>query len=108
MHIRKVFPGGNFDSKQDHSLAMTAIRETFEESGLLIASSSSSSPLDHAVLDEARHAIHSQKLMFETFLREQHLSADVISLLPFTEWITPITAPRYDFFRGWYSFMALT
>jgi 8-oxo-dGTP pyrophosphatase MutT (NUDIX family) len=91
-----VFPGGNFDGKQDKSLAMTAIRETFEESGLLLASSSPSSappPLE-GVLDEARHEIHQQKLLFQKFLRSKNLEADVESLLPFTQWITPVGSPR--------------
>ena len=90
--IVQVFPGGNFDEKQDKSLAMTAIRETFEESGLLLASSSSSSapaPLE-AVLDKARHEIHQHKLLFQKFLQSKNLEADVESLLPFTQWITPV------------------
>lgn len=90
-----MFPGGKFDQKQDKSLAMTAIRETFEESGLLLASSRSSAPpLLEAVLDEARHNIHRQKLLFQDFLQCKNLEADVVSLLPFTQWITPIGPPR--------------
>jgi len=73
---------------------MTAIRETFEESGLLIASTSTRTtnaftPLSDHVLDEARRNIHAQKLLFRTFLAEHNLKADVDSLLPFTQWITP-------------------
>jgi 8-oxo-dGTP pyrophosphatase MutT (NUDIX family) len=96
-----VFPGGNFDAKQDSSLEMTAIRETFEESGLLIASSSDlssdSSGLEDYLLDEARKSIHAQLTNFETFLSEHHLTADVSSLLPFTTWVTPSSAPRSVF-----------
>ncbi|KDQ61116.1 hypothetical protein JAAARDRAFT_32120 [Jaapia argillacea MUCL 33604] len=91
-----VFPGGNFDPKQDESLQMTAIRETFEESGLLLASSqSSSSPnLEDSALDEARNSIHSDKMLFRDFLSQNKLKADVGSLLPFTQWITPRIVPR--------------
>jgi 8-oxo-dGTP pyrophosphatase MutT (NUDIX family) len=95
-HVVQVFPGGNFDGKQDKSLAMTAIRETFEESGLLLASSSLSTappPLE-ADLDKARHDIHQQKLLFQQFLQSKNLEADVESLLPFTQWITPAKSPR--------------
>jgi len=94
-----VFPGGNFDPEQDDSLAMTAIRETFEESGILIASPSFPSPhdplhLDERLLNDARQAIHGQTMLFKTFLTDNHLQPDISSLGPFTEWITPVTAPR--------------
>ena len=90
-----MFPGGNFDKKQDNSLAMTAIRETFEESGLLLAfSRSSAPPLLETVLDEARHKIHQQKLLFPCFLQSKNIEADVDSLLPFTQWITPVGSAR--------------
>ena len=92
--ILQVFPGGNFDKEQDSSLAMTAIRETFEESGLLIASSSDSSQLEDSLLDEARKSIHARQTNFSSFLDEHHLKMDIDSLLPFTTWVTPVTAPR--------------
>ncbi|KAK7038093.1 putative nudix hydrolase 7 [Favolaschia claudopus] len=86
-----VFPGGNLDAAQDSSLAVTAIRETFEEAGILLASGPT--PADD-VLDQARHAIHSMKTPFQTFLDEHSLVPDVEALLPFTQWITPVFAPR--------------
>lgn len=80
---------------------MTAIRETFEESGLLLASLSPSfaplpGPLEEgeAVLEEARNEIHQQKLLFQNFLQSRNLEANVESLLPFTQWITPVGQPR--------------
>lgn len=96
----QVFPGGNFDEKQDDSLAMTAIRETFEESGILIApfGPSSASALDSRVLDYARQAIHAQKMLFKTFLTENRLEADISSLLPFTQWVSPVSLRRYSSF----------
>lgn len=93
----QVFPGGNLDKKQDSSLKITAIREAFEESGLLIArpSDSLSRTLSDAVLDEARFAVHGQTKTFQQFMNENNLIADTESLLPFTTWITPIEAPRW-------------
>ena len=90
----QVFPGGNYDQKQDSSLEMTAIRETFEESGLLIAVNSPTLVADD-VLDSERKSIHAQDKNFQTFLSEQHLTADTSSLLPFTTWVTPVSVPRY-------------
>ncbi|KAF9527032.1 NUDIX hydrolase domain-like protein [Crepidotus variabilis] len=92
-----VFPGGNFDGKQDSNLAMTAIRETFEESGLLLVSPKSGSSSDlpsEQVLDELRTSIHQQKLQFRYFLSSARLEPEVQSLLPFTQWVTPIGPPK--------------
>ncbi|TFY73447.1 hypothetical protein EWM64_g10564, partial [Hericium alpestre] len=78
----QVFPGGNFDPAQDASYQMTAIRETFEETGLLLTSSAGA--VDDPTLDTARAAIHAQKLHFGDFLATHQLTADTDALLPFT------------------------
>lgn len=78
-------------------MAVTAIRETFEETGLLLVSSdepSTTAPLDDAQLEDARHRIHQQKLLWQEFLDSRRLRLDVSALLPFTQWITPKEAPR--------------
>lgn len=74
---------------------MTAIRETFEETGLLLATSPSGSPPSDAVLDAARESIHTGKTLFRDFLRRHGLIADLKVLLPFTEWVTPLSARSY-------------
>lgn len=77
-------------------MAFTALRETFEESGLLLATSISLSKQPSDVeLDKARHAIHQQRLHFGEFLDSNELRADIDSLLPFTQWVTPIGPPRW-------------
>jgi 8-oxo-dGTP pyrophosphatase MutT (NUDIX family) len=100
----QVFPGGNCDPK-DGGRAMTAIRETFEESGLLLASHDLKHPsqklrlLDDLALDKARNAVLKQETTFNEFLSDNNLTADVDELLPFTQWVTPPTvAPRSEFF----------
>jgi 8-oxo-dGTP pyrophosphatase MutT (NUDIX family) len=95
--IPQVFPGGNFDQAQDTSLAITAIRETFEESGLLLASpvDSGSAVLSENDLDEARFDVQQQKRSFKNFLLENQLEANTEALLPFTEWVTPVGPPKW-------------
>lgn len=94
----QAFPGGNYDAKQDESYEMTAIRETFEETGVLLASASGSSPaysrLTNDEMERAREDVHSGRLLFKDFLRKHGLTPDVSSLLPFTQWVTPPPVPR--------------
>jgi 8-oxo-dGTP pyrophosphatase MutT (NUDIX family) len=73
---------------------MTAIRETFEETGLLLASPTSKPLPSEAVLDASRESIHTGQTLFRDFLKQHALSADLQALLPFTEWITPLGTPR--------------
>jgi hypothetical protein len=109
-----VFPGGNYDKKQDDNIQMTAIRvhslllylcyrllithvvtqETFEESGLLFAHRPSSYESQDYNIDQARSDIHAHKLLFKDFVRQQNYVVDTGSLLPFTQWITPPNTPR--------------
>ena len=82
---------------------MTAIRETFEEAGLLLAKShptaaseqSASLQLDQDALNRARQSILFGKMVFNKFLDDAGLTPAVDELLPFTKWITPVQAPRY-------------
>ncbi|KLO19157.1 hypothetical protein SCHPADRAFT_818464 [Schizopora paradoxa] len=106
-----VFPGGNYDPHQDSSITMTAIRETFEEAGILLASrrsgTSDSTDLSTEVIDEARKAIYSGKQQMSAFLSNHNLQADVDSLLPFSEWITPPPVPRRFHTRFYVAFLPL-
>jgi 8-oxo-dGTP pyrophosphatase MutT (NUDIX family) len=79
---------------------MTAIRETFEETGLLLASPTTSESKgyrrlnDEAVLDAMRASIHAGKMHFDDFLKQYGLVANLEALLPFTEWIASLGPPR--------------
>jgi hypothetical protein len=76
-------------------MRLTAVRETFEESGVLLATNTGSLPTPTpAILEAARESIHAQRKTFTSFLADNSLTPDVDSLLPFTQWITPPTIPR--------------
>lgn len=92
----QVFPGGNYDKTQDdgQGLPFTAIRELFEESGLLLVHPSSTGTPSEAELDSVREDIHAQRKLFRDFLSQHGLRPRVEALLPFTQWITPVTIPK--------------
>ena len=98
-----MFPGGDFD-EDDGSHRVTAIRETFEETGLLLAKSrsmsgseqSTSRGLDQDMLNHSRQSILRGQTTFSKFLDDSGLKPAVDKLLPFTEWITPVQAPRCE------------
>ena len=104
--IEQVFPGGNFD-EGDESFRVTAIRETFEETGLLLVKGSHASRsdrralqgVDQDALDRARQSILLGQTTFCKFLTDVKLTPAVDELLPFTEWVTPVRVPRYSLSR---------
>lgn len=106
-----VFPGGNLsefhegvpaEGPERHidgkAYRLGAIRETFEESGILLAhkvgDKNTLLELPEDVKEAGRKAIHSDKVKFSDWLAEQGGEADVDALIPFTRWITPPTVPK--------------
>ncbi|GAB1309897.1 Nudix hydrolase domain-containing protein [Madurella fahalii] len=105
-----VFPGGNLSSFHDGELPaadgpamhedgpayrLAAVRETFEESGILLAKKAGQSReqgLLH-VPDEAREAgrreVHAGRVRFPDWLKSVGGEPNVDNLIPFTRWITP-------------------
>lgn len=104
-----VFPGGNLspfheppappagspDRHRDSpAYRLAAVRETFEESGILIAKRSQADDtllvIPEAEREEARRKIHGDKLRFTEWVGD-HLGAApcVDDLVPFTRWVTP-------------------
>lgn len=105
-----VFPGGRVDTR-DHSLAerhkadafkIAAIRETFEESGILLACDAKTGTtvpktMANRMLMQYRPAICNGNLAFGEMLDKEGLIADTNKLLPFAHWITPPNrAKRFD------------
>lgn len=90
-----VFPGGNYDAKQDTNLNDCAVRELFEETGFMLCRRSSRTPtITRDALEAARKDVHAQRTTFSQVRDGLALSADGIELLPLSQWITPPTAPR--------------
>lgn len=124
-----VFPGGGVDpddgepevaplcegrSDEDASTALglprnglafwvAAIRESFEEAGLLLATWEDGSPLrfdDEAIANRFvrhRHSVDNSERRLVEICAEEHLRLSVGSMYYFGHWVTPAGAPRrYD------------
>lgn len=82
------------------ALAIAAIRETFEESGVLLATTADGHHAENEKLtrlQQRRCAIVSQPPLFATSLQEEHLHPDVSALVYWSHWITPSVVPkRFD------------
>jgi 8-oxo-dGTP pyrophosphatase MutT (NUDIX family) len=85
-----------------HGLAywIAAIRESFEEAGLLLACDEGGrTATQQQVLALAKHrkAVEEGKVGFDALLREEGLRMATDALVYFSHWITPVGAPRrYD------------
>jgi 8-oxo-dGTP pyrophosphatase MutT (NUDIX family) len=117
-----VFPGGGVDKRDadasvawagpppsqwaewfgcDESLARAlvcaAVRETFEESGVLLAGTDAGIVEDTAPYSYAREALVSRELSLAAFLADEKLTLRSDLLRPWANWITPEPEPRrYD------------
>lgn len=118
-----VFPGGGVDTRDTETaiswageprewwaerfgcapelagaLVCAAVRETFEESGVLLAGESADTVVaDPGRFAEARAALVRRELSFAGFLAERQLVLRADLLRPWAHWITPEGEPRrYD------------
>lgn len=107
-----VFPGGNVSEFHDgrcpepdqpgrhedsEVYRMAAIRETFEESGILLARNNGFGRLievDEGEREEGRRAIHASQVPFTKWLAGKGGRADLDGLTPFTRWVTPTNVPK--------------
>ena len=116
-----VFPGGSIDA-DDHEIAkdpalhgsadgldtlalafrIGAVRETFEECGILLARDAKSQQLVDAVRAgeiETRHraALNKGERNFSEILKTEGIVPALDALVPFAHWITPVGMPkRFD------------
>jgi 8-oxo-dGTP pyrophosphatase MutT (NUDIX family) len=111
-----VFPGGKVDredagadwdsltapspSDLDRAFAIAALRETFEEAGILIARERGASALLSAALTRrivAAHRASGPRAHFVDVIRGAKLELATDLLVRFAHWITPVGLPkRYD------------
>ncbi|KAK0251054.1 hypothetical protein LTS09_013760 [Friedmanniomyces endolithicus] len=107
-----VFPGGNVSPSHDGDLPapdhpdrhldnavyrLAAVRETFEESGILLARNNGFGRLlevPEPEREEGRKLIHGNRIPFTTWLAQKGGRADVEGLVPFTRWVTPTNVPK--------------
>ncbi|KAL9090941.1 MAG: hypothetical protein Q9159_001684 [Coniocarpon cinnabarinum] len=102
-----VFPGGNLDPFHDSPIPspesadrhqdgeayrLAAVRETFEESGVLLARNNGFGRMIELSEEDrlvGRQGVHSKSVEFRKWLASKGGRADVDALVPFTRWITP-------------------
>lgn len=80
----------------DPAFEVAALREAFEESGMLLAArpDGSRANLDATQLRGARAALHAGTTTFSEFLRELGIVLDARNLWHFSHWITPPSENR--------------
>ena len=126
-----VFPGGSVDARdadpsvgwagpgpadfaallhvppdRARSLVCAAVRETFEESGVLLAGPSEGELVgDSATLAGDRHALLAGSTSFSEVLGRRGLILRTDLLIPWARWITPEVSPRR--FDAWFFAAAL-
>jgi 8-oxo-dGTP pyrophosphatase MutT (NUDIX family) len=89
--------GEPIDARDCLALAVAACRETFEETGVLLASDALGNQSGNALaarLQDRRRAIASQPELFAELLRAENLFLRVERLVYWAHWITPSVAPR--------------
>lgn len=100
-----VFPGGRVDHEDEaagiHAFPLTALRETFEETGILILAGGTpclSFPLEGDTEgSRLRRATHTGEISFSEVLDCLSMTPDPGRLTPIGHWVTPVQeAFRYD------------
>ena len=108
-----VFPGGSVDAADAEiasglgstdplaAFRVAAVREAFEESGLLLARTEAGAALDPAqgaaIALAHREALNAGSRGFAALLQAEGLRPDIEALVPFAHWVTPSDlSKRFD------------
>lgn len=86
------------DVDQAHALVCAAVRETFEETGVLLAGEHADSVIGETTrLEPQRQALVERESSLADLLTEQDLVLRADLLSPWSNWVTPAAEPRrYD------------
>lgn len=99
-HRLQNLDGGPLPREQNLGLAVAAYRETFEETGVLLATGASGECCSDEVLarvHEQRPLIVSHPERFATLLHQERLQLSLERLVYWAHWITPASVPkRFD------------
>ena len=83
---------GTSDEVQAQAYLVAAVRETFEEAGILLATHASGEPV---IPKEAwQHALNAGERTFESIVVDEGLQMDTRTLAYFAHWVTPDFEPR--------------
>ncbi len=112
-----VFPGGKTDLEDSspgwaefargwdaldpvqRELRVAAIREVFEEAGILLACDEDGKPFDGVCDPALRAAVDRREVSFLEIMRDLNLRIALDALTVFARWITPVLLPkRFDTF----------
>ena len=94
-----VFPGGAVDA-EDSSHEIAAIRECFEEAGVLLARTATGTtvrfddPVSHERFTDYRHVVHAGERSMTSVLMAENLVAQSDELLWVAHWVTPFGEVR--------------
>jgi 8-oxo-dGTP pyrophosphatase MutT (NUDIX family) len=105
-----VFPGGKIDPQDHHAewaglcdgptdpRRVGALREMFEETGVLLAHGADGAPLRperaHDIARRWQKLVHDMKVPFSDVMRAENLRLSTGALAFFAHWITPEFSPR--------------
>lgn len=96
------------DAATARALVCAAVRETFEESGVLLAGPSADEVVSDTTADDweaDRVALEAREFSFSEFLQRRGLVLRSDLLVPWSAWLTPIFEPRR--YRTWFFAAAL-
>lgn len=94
LQLRERLREPDLDERSALGFYVAAVREAFEESGVLFAQSA------RAEMIERAHAMHRQGLDFQMILRNTGMRLSTSALVPWSRWITPrvsaVSKKRFD------------